>query len=134
MKIIIDTNVILSAVYKPDSLPHRAMLYTCENHELILCDHIISECYSVIKRRFPQHISMLDELLAKLPYELIATPRSAGAGLISDPKDQPILNAAILHQVDIIISGDKHFLALDLKRPQTMSPAQFMMLVMDCQI
>ena len=42
-----------------------------------------------------------------------------------DPKDQPILNAAIVANVDIIVSGDKHFLKLDLPRPETMSPAAF---------
>lgn len=46
--------------------------------------------------------------------------------LISDPKDQPILNAAIIAEVDIIISGDKHFLKLDLESPCVMTAAQYL--------
>ena len=41
-------------------------------------------------------------------------------------KDAPILNAAILDGVDIIISGDKHFKQLGLEHPITMTPAEFM--------
>jgi len=46
--------------------------------------------------------------------------------LIADPKDHPILNAAIIADVDIIISGDKHFLDLKLEHPKTMSVAEFL--------
>ena len=78
----------------------------------------------MINRKFPQHVPALDKLLASLGYELIAAPR---AGLsMSDPKDSPILNAAILADVDIIVSGDGHFLDLDIKRPIVMKPAQYL--------
>ena len=43
-----------------------------------------------------------------------------------DPKDVPILNAAIIADVDIIISGDKHFLELGLERPKTMKAAEYL--------
>ena len=38
--------------------------------------------------------------------------------LIRDAKDQPILNAAIVSDVDIILTGDKDFLSLDMEHPQ----------------
>ncbi len=37
--------------------------------------------------------------------------------LLHIAKDQPILNATILFGVDVIVSGDKHFLNLALERP-----------------
>ena len=45
---------------------------------------------------------------------------------MSDPKDEPILNAAILADVDLIISGDKHFLSLDIERPKPMNSADYL--------
>ena len=45
---------------------------------------------------------------------------------IRDVKDQPILNAAILYDVDVILTGDKDFLSLDLDRPACMTAAQFL--------
>ena len=67
----------------------------------------------------------IDVLMAKLPYELILAPQHPNK-LISDPKDHPILNAAIIADVDIIVSGDKHFLALDMEHPKPMSVAYFL--------
>lgn len=43
-----------------------------------------------------------------------------------DKKDQPILNAAVIADVDIIITGDKDFLCLDLERPKCITAAQFL--------
>ena len=125
MRIMIDSNVLVSAVYNPDSNPALAVRDVCENHELLLCDHIVAECYDVIGRKFPRHTPVLDKLLTSLGYSLVVAPRGIGAP-IADPKDAPILNAAILENVDIIISGDHHFLSLDLERPKVLTPAQYL--------
>ncbi len=44
--------------------------------------------------------------------------------LIRDAKDQPILNAAIISDVDVILTGDKDFLSLDLEHPKCLTAAQ----------
>ena len=61
----------------------------------------------------------------ELRYDLIAAP-VAPQKLINDPKDAPILNAAIIADVDVIISGDRHFLELDMERPKTMTAADYL--------
>jgi putative PIN family toxin of toxin-antitoxin system len=122
---MIDTNVIISAIYNPVSTPARVLNSVCKDKSLVLCDHIVAECYDVVKRRFPQHISTLDKLLTSLGYEMVVSPREAN-NLIDDPKDSPILNAAILADVDVIISGDKHFLRLDIERPKIMTPTAYL--------
>jgi putative PIN family toxin of toxin-antitoxin system len=125
MKVMIDTNIFVSAVLFPKSIPAKAVRIACESHHLILCNHIIDECYDVIGRKFPQQISSLDKLLSIMVCETVVAPRSPN-DLISDPKDAPILNAAILHEVDVIISGDKHFLELNMAHPKTMKAADFL--------
>ena len=125
---MIDSNVILSAIYKRYSKSARAFHYVSQNHVLVLCDQIIEECYDVVKRKFPQHIAVLDELLEELHisigYELVTTPQIELS--MTDPYDTPILNAAILADVDILISSDEHFLALCMERPKVLTPAQYM--------
>jgi putative PIN family toxin of toxin-antitoxin system len=121
---MIDSNVLVSAVYNPNSKPARAVRDACENHELILCDHIVAECYDVVRRKFSQHTPVLDKLLTSLGYSLVVAPR--GGADILDPKDAPILNAAIMENVDVIISGDNHFLSLGLERPKVLTPAQYL--------
>ena len=125
MKIMADTNILFSALLFPESRPAKALFSIIEQHDLIMCDYIVSELQSVISRKRPDLLANIDEFLAKLPYELVLAPRQPGK-LIADPKDHPILNAAILADVDIIISGDKHFLELKEEFLKTMSVAEFL--------
>ena len=124
MRVMADTNILISALLFPVSLPSKVLLYIADNHELVLCDYIIMEIRDVVARKRPDLLADIDVLLAQLSYELVVAPKEPSK-LISDPKDQPILNAAIMSDVDVIVSGDKHFLELDLERPKTMSVADF---------
>jgi len=131
MKVMADTNVIISALLFPASLPAKALLHIANNHDLILCDHIVAEVRDVLSRKRPDLLGDFDVLLAQLAYELVIAPKEPSK-LIQDPKDQPILNAAIVAGVDVIVSGDKHFLKLGLERPRAMSPAEFWQQEQDC--
>ena len=64
-------------------------------------------------------------LLARVSYELISAVDHAEK-LIRDAKDQPIINAAIVSDVDIILTGDRDFLSLDMEHPKCMTVAQFL--------
>jgi len=130
VRVMVDTNVIISAILKEGSLPDMVLNEVCENHELILCDYIISESYDVAKRRFPLKIQVLDKLFAKLRYELVPAPRF-GEIQMRDVKDQPILNSAIEYNVDVLITGDKHFLELDIEMPQIYKPSEYRDLFME---
>ncbi|MDR0859010.1 MAG: putative toxin-antitoxin system toxin component, PIN family [Oscillospiraceae bacterium] len=125
MKILVDTNILISALLYPNSVPSQALLRIAGSHELILSDYNIAELRRVARDKFEKKQPDIDVLLASLPYTLISAPLSPQK-LISDPKDAPILNAAIIEDVDIIISGDKHFRALELERPKVLTAAQFM--------
>lgn len=92
---------------------------------MVLCDRNIYELREVLKRKAPKHLSDAEVLLAELSYELIPAiefPQKT----MRDKKDQPILNAAVIADVDIIITGDKDFLCLDLERPKCITAAQFL--------
>jgi len=89
MRIMIDTNVLISAILKQGAVPDIVLHDVCENHELILCDHIISESYDVAKRRFPSKIDALDDLFAKLRYELVPAPSCAEENALGMPSVPP---------------------------------------------
>ena len=74
MRIMIDTNVIISAVYNPASASSRVLQGICREHDLVLCDYIVAKYYDVVKRRFPQHVSAMDKLLTSLGYEMVVSP------------------------------------------------------------
>ena len=125
MKILVDTNILISAVLFPHSKPARALIYTAENHDMILCDQNLAELREVLKIKAPQALPDAEVLLAELSYDLIPATHHAQK-LIRDVKAQPILNAAILYDVDIILTGDKDFLSLDMEHPKCMTVAQFL--------
>lgn len=125
MKILIDTNILISTVLFPCSKPARALVYTAENHEMVLCDQNLTELREVLVRKAPQALPDAEVLLTELSYELIPAVPYAQK-LIRDAKDQPILNAAILNDIDIILTGDKDFLSLDIIHPKCITVAQFL--------
>lgn len=121
---MIDTNVIISALLRQGSIPDIVLFDVCQNHELVLCDQIISEIYAVARRRFPQKVAALKDLLATLRFELVAEPKTIKVP-IKDANDQPILNAAITSKVDVLITGDKHFLQLDQNIIPIITPSEY---------
>ena len=95
MRVLVDTNILLSAMWFKGSRVARALLYVANNHELVLCDRNVVEMRDVIKRKAPDVQADAEVFLAELSYELIPSIEKAEK-LIRDPKDQPILNAAIV--------------------------------------
>lgn len=125
MKILIDTNILFSAILFPHSKPALALLHAARYHDIVLCDRNIYELRDILKRKAPKALTDAEVLLAELSYELIPATYHAEK-LIRDAKDQPILNAAIVFGVDVILTGDKDFLSLDLEHPRPMTASEFL--------
>lgn len=92
MRILVDTNILFSALVFPHSKPARALLYVADNHEIVLCDRNIMELRDILKRKAPKFLPDAEVLLTEMSYELIPAVDHAEK-LIRDAKDQPILNA-----------------------------------------
>jgi len=125
MKIMLDTNVLFSALLFPSSKPAKVLDIVAEKHSLVLCDHIKAELHNVMARKRPHLLNALEMLLNTIPYEVAHSDRLTSV-VISDPNDQPILNAAISGDIDILVTGDKHFLSLIISRPKILTPAEFL--------
>lgn len=125
MRILVDSNILFSAILFPRSKPALALLHAANNHEIVLCDRNIEELRKVLKRKAPDLLPDADVLFAEMSYELIPAVFHPEK-LIRDAKDQPILNAAIVYDVDIILTGDKDFLSLNMEHPKCMTAAQFL--------
>ena len=125
MRVLVDTNVLFSALLFSRSKPAQVLLHVARNHEIVLCDRNIAELRDILKRKAPKYLPDADVHLAELSYELIPSVNHAEK-LIRDAKDQPILNAAIVYDVDVILTGDKDFLSLDMEHPKCMTVAQLL--------
>ena len=128
MLIMLDSNVLISAFLFPSSNMQKMIDRIAEQHQIVLCSHIIDELHRVINRKFPHRIDELEGFLCKLPYELVYTPRN-GVKLdiqIRNPDDYPVLASAILADVDILITGDKDFDDVIIDKPEILSPKEFL--------
>ena len=92
---------------------------------MVLCEQNLTELREVIRRKAPDSLADMEVFLIELSYELIPASYHAEK-LIRDPKDQPILNAAMIANIDLLITGDKDFLALDLDQPRCLTAAEFL--------
>ncbi len=128
MRIMLDTNVLLSAILFPSERMNRMMRCIFEEHRLVLSSFIVEELGYVIQRKFPTKAAAVDQMLAAMSYELVYTPRVMDETLfeIRDPKDYPVLYTAIIEDVDILITGDKDFAEIQVERPEICTPAEFM--------
>ena len=123
-RVLVDTNVIISAFLFPNSTPARALALVLDEHRLVLSTWVIDELHEVGERKWPDRGPALEGFFLELDYEL-AEPGDPSVP-ISDPKDQPILDAAIAEAVDVIVSGDKHFLKLELDQPRIVTARGFL--------
>ncbi len=128
MRIMIDTNILISALLFPSPHMDRLMYKITTEHQLVLSSYIVEELMNVTRRKFPGQVEAVDILLSHLPYELVYTPEQPESGLfeIRDPKDYPVLYSAITESVDIFVTGDKDFDDLRLEWPEIITPAGFL--------
>lgn len=131
MRILIDTNVLISAILNPKGTPFQAYLKAVSfpNHALI-CDQNIEELRRIFNKKFPKRIDALNRFLsiALLSIEIVQIPtdETDSESLIRDTADRPILRAAINANADILLTGDKDFLESGIDHPQILTPAQFL--------
>ncbi|WP_460834771.1 PIN domain-containing protein [Nocardioides hungaricus] len=104
-RILVDTNVVISALLFPASIPAQALSLVIDEHELVFTQWVLDELHRVVGEKRPDLLPALDELLSGLDYELVEPANAAAAVVISDPNDQAILDAAIAAAVDVIGHG-----------------------------
>lgn len=131
MRVLIDTNVLISAALNANGVPFRAYIKAASypNHGLI-CEQNVDEMKRIFNKKFPNHLASLDKFLsvALLTLELVPIPTEENISetQIRDVNDRPILRAAIKSKADILLTGDKDFLESGVKNPMIMTPAEFL--------
>ena len=130
MRVLIDTNILISAALSSKGTPYQAFIkaVTYPNHGMV-CEQNIDELRRIFNRKFPQKIHALETFLslALMTLELVPTPveEHVSESKVRDVNDRPILRAAIHAKADILLTGDKDFLESGLATPQILTAADF---------
>jgi putative PIN family toxin of toxin-antitoxin system len=115
MKILVDTNVLISAAFR-NKLPEQVVMWIATRDECtwLATPAILNEYREVLAR---PKFGLNDELLAAwervITSRIVVLERRTRSGLTGrDPKDQPFLLAALSLDADYLITGDNDLLVL----------------------
>lgn len=131
MKIMIDTNIIISAALSPSGRSAQAFMKAITPpYQPIVCDYIVEELHGKFREKFPKRQTELEAFLFNmlLTVRLVPTPVDTDESekLIRDQKDRPILHAALEAHADLLLTGDKDFLESSVTDPRIISAAEFL--------
>ncbi|MFZ4616999.1 MAG: putative toxin-antitoxin system toxin component, PIN family [Rectinemataceae bacterium] len=132
LRFLVDTNILISAALFPSGKVAVVFSHILESHTLVISSYSLSECTTVFAKKFPDKKVALEAFLKETHFELYQTAqeiKKADFPSIRDSKDLPILASAILAEVDILLTGDKDFQGLSLKRPLVFSPSAYFDLI-----
>ena len=130
MRVLIDSNILISAAYSKGSTPHQAFKKAVEPpYHGLICEQSLEELRRVYKRKFPDKIQIFELFISTMRslVEVVPVPPSPHPeeSEIRDIDDRPILRAAITAKADILLTGDKDFLESTITYPKIMTAAQF---------
>jgi putative PIN family toxin of toxin-antitoxin system len=127
MRVVIDTNVLVSGIAYPDSIPGKILqLWRNGRLDMVLSRYILDEFKRVLPR-------LRQNSLGKSEIEQLATTFLFTADVIDavdipqkvrDPDDDPVLATLEQSQADYLMTGDKDLLALVPEYP-VVTPANF---------
>ena len=117
MRIVLDTNILIGALITKGTPPDRLYQAWLEGEiELVKSTAQLAEVAAVLARPRLQRYLDADEAAAiveNIDTRAVILDAPPDVNLSPDPRDNPILAAAIAGKADLIVSGDKkHMLAL----------------------
>lgn len=129
MRVVIDTNVVVSGLLKPYSAAGTIMRMAAAGVFNICYDsRIISEYRDVLLRdKFSFKKVHVEALLAQILYCGDAVSAEPVSIRLKDPDDGPFLEVAAAGKADCIVTGNiKHFPHLSFKGIKILSPEAFL--------
>ena len=106
MRVLLDTNVIVSAVTTRGLCADvfRAVL---SDHDLITCGKVLDEVQRILRAKFSVPAELVSEYIELIWHDTImAEPAGRPAVSIKDRDDVEIVAAAIAADVHILVTGD----------------------------
>lgn len=115
MRVVIDTNVLISAALVKDSAPREALTHVMRFCTAISSKELLSEYHNALSRPAFDRYTSLEKRLTLLDVleRGSETVRITGRlRKVRDPKDDIVLETAITGGADVLVTGDKDLLAL----------------------
>jgi putative PIN family toxin of toxin-antitoxin system len=114
LKVVLDTNVIISSIFWKEGNSHRVVELAIDkqirNH---ISNDIIEELHYVLHKKFEQPDYMINRQIdLTKKYSKIVVPHTRLKVVLEDPKDDIILECVLKSKADYIVTGDNPLLIL----------------------
>ena len=129
MRVVLDTNVLVSALIFPGGSPELVYrLVLDERIELISSRTLLAELGRVLEGKFGWEAARVEQAVAQLTrVATLVEPVAVIADITADPADNRVLEAAAAGDAAAIVSGDRHLLGLGKWREiPIQTPADFL--------
>ncbi len=129
-RIVVDTNVLISRLLLPASVPAQAVRRIVDHGQLLASDAALTELAEVLARdQFDRYADLVDrqEFFKQLSrvVERIAITYIVRA--CRDPKDNKFLELAVNGNANLIVTGDRDLLVLSpFQKISVITPANFL--------
>ena len=130
MKVVLDTNVLVSAFLKPRSNPSRILRLIVQGDiHIVINEHIMAEYHEVLSRpKFNLKLNNVQIVLEIIRLKGIKALALAQSFQLPDSKDEPFLEAALATKADALITGNKkHFPKKTCKGQRVLTPKEFLL-------
>jgi putative PIN family toxin of toxin-antitoxin system len=128
LKVVIDTNVFISAFYLPESRPANVVLLARRKTILnLISPEILKEVERIIKKKLLWDNSKTQSAVRRIKNFSEEVHPQERLAIIADDPDNRILECAVAGPADFIISGDHHLLDLEnYQGIKIVNPARFL--------
>jgi len=129
MRVMLDTNILISALLFKSKLMDDLIECLANKHSIVLCSYVIDELHETVDSKFAAKNADVVRFLLELPFEYVYTPYVLPTHdyfTIRDSDDEKVLYSAIIADVDVLVTGDKDFHAVDIERPEILNPVDFL--------
>ena len=112
MRVVLDTNILISACWKPGGLEEQVIeLGLADHFTMVVSPELWAEYVEVLARpKFLKLKPRIDTLFARLEAKVLKTATHSKLTLASDPDDNIVLECALDTGADYIITGNlKHY-------------------------
>ena len=125
MKILLDTNVLISALVFGGQTGKLLEILFPSEHELYVSEYVDKEFKAKLEKKWPTKANVVYDLYHKLDIHFCESTKDI-LGTLRAEKDIPVLSDALYHKIDLILTGDRDFLEAGLDYPLIYSPSMML--------
>jgi len=127
-KVVLDTNVFYSIIFRPSDNMNFLLFKILKEHELFVPDVIFNEILNIANRKNDNGVCKVREFFRLIPHKRLEKINDVAPEMfwIRDPNDYLVLYASIVANADVFVTGDKDFLEVEIEKPEILTPREFL--------